>query len=312
MSNISESETMSSCANCGEGEEASINLKACAACRLVKYCNRECQIAHRPQHKKACKKRAAELHDEKLFKTPPPLLDDCPICMIRLPTLATGRSYKACCGKLVCSGCAYAPVFDHEGNIDANGKCPFCRTPAHDSDEEIIKRLEKRIELNDFRAMYSMGYYYAEGLYGLPQKHAKALELWHRAADLGHAGAHTNIGYSYKFGRGLEVDEKKAIEYTEIAAMRGCVEARNNLGLHEEGGRNYDRALKHYMIAAKGGSAKSLNNIKLLFSEGYATKDDYANALRSYQAHLDDIKSDQRDKAAAARENYQYYGSFFT
>ena len=38
----------------------------------VKYCNRECQIAHRPQHKKECKQRAAELHEEALFKQPPP------------------------------------------------------------------------------------------------------------------------------------------------------------------------------------------------------------------------------------------------
>ena len=36
------------CANCGKGEESSGDLKACTACKLVKYCNRECQIAHRP------------------------------------------------------------------------------------------------------------------------------------------------------------------------------------------------------------------------------------------------------------------------
>jgi len=49
------------CANCGKGEESANDLKACTACKMVKYCNRECQIAHRPQHKKA-KKRAAEIH----------------------------------------------------------------------------------------------------------------------------------------------------------------------------------------------------------------------------------------------------------
>ena len=60
------------------GEEAGIDLKSCAACKLVKYCSRECQIAHRPQHKKECKMRAKELHDEKLFKQPPPE-EDCSI-----------------------------------------------------------------------------------------------------------------------------------------------------------------------------------------------------------------------------------------
>ena len=96
------------CANCGKGEESSVSLKACMACKMVKYCNRECQIAHRPLHKKACKKRAAELHDERLFKQPE--LIDCPICMLRMPFLITGRRYYGCCGKVICCGCAYAPV----------------------------------------------------------------------------------------------------------------------------------------------------------------------------------------------------------
>ena len=74
------------CANCGKGEESSCSLKSCAACMLLKYCSRDCQIAHRPQHKKACKKRAAELYDEALFKQPPPP-EDCPICMLPLPDM---------------------------------------------------------------------------------------------------------------------------------------------------------------------------------------------------------------------------------
>ena len=95
---------MSTCANCGKAEDKDTNnaeLKACTACNLVKYCNRECQIAHRLQHKKECKKRAAEIYDEKLFKQPPPL-EDCQICFIRLPSLETAQTYQPCCGKIVC------------------------------------------------------------------------------------------------------------------------------------------------------------------------------------------------------------------
>ena len=68
MSTTSLENNLSVCANCGKGEEESANLKSCAACKLVKYCVRDCQATHRPQHKKACKKRAAEIYDEKLFK----------------------------------------------------------------------------------------------------------------------------------------------------------------------------------------------------------------------------------------------------
>ena len=88
MSKSIDGDIISLCANCGMGEESAGDLKACTACKMVKYCNRDCQIAHRPQHKKACKKRAAELHDEKLFKQPPPK-EDCPICMLPLCTITT-------------------------------------------------------------------------------------------------------------------------------------------------------------------------------------------------------------------------------
>ena len=67
-----------------------------------------------------------------------------------------------------------------------------------------------------------------------------------------------------------------------------------------------DRALKHWMIAVKDGDADSLKGIKLLYSRGHATKDDYAKALHCFQAYQAEIKSDQRDEAAADG-NYKYY-----
>src|SRR6056300_1639983 len=95
------------CANCGKGEDESGHLKNCVACKMVKYCSRDCQKAHRSQHKKECRKRAAELRDEKLFKQPPQK-EDCPICVMRLPSIdITGSKYYTCCGKIICSGCAH-------------------------------------------------------------------------------------------------------------------------------------------------------------------------------------------------------------
>ena len=76
------------CANCGKGEDESDSLKACTACKLVRYCSRECQKTHRPQHKRECRKRAKEIHDEELFKQPPPP-EECPICFLRIPSLLT-------------------------------------------------------------------------------------------------------------------------------------------------------------------------------------------------------------------------------
>ena len=67
-----------------------------------------------------------------------------------------------------------------------------------------------------------------------------------------------------------------------------------------------NRALEHFMIAAAGGHGRSLKQIQTLYSNGHATKEDYTQALRAYQACISKIKSAQRDKAAAAKGDRYY------
>jgi len=165
------------------------------------------------------------------------------------------------------------------------------------------------MEKDDPIAFRSLGWYYFNGLYGLPQDYDKALELYHHAAELGNAIAYSNIGFCYfnGHGHGIEVDEKKALHYYKLAAMGGVVQARNHLGFKEERAANFDRALRHFMIAVRGGDAPSLKAIQALHSGGNATKEDYTKALKVYQAYLGEIKSVQRDEAAAAKDEYRYY-----
>ena len=155
-------------------------------------------------------RRVAELHDEKLFKQPPPR-EDCPICMILLPSSDTGSKYSACCGKVICGGCIHA-VEKRDGGVRL---CPFCRTPTPDT-EEIIEQMKKRMEVDDAVAIYEMGCCYSDGDCGLPQDRAKALELWHRAAELGNTASYHNIGMAYLNGNGVERDKKKAYQYWEV------------------------------------------------------------------------------------------------
>lgn len=51
----------SCCIVCGSPN----NLKLCSACKLVRYCGRECQMADWKNHKELCKKKQAELATEK-------------------------------------------------------------------------------------------------------------------------------------------------------------------------------------------------------------------------------------------------------
>ena len=89
--------------------------------------------------------------------------------------------------------------------------------------------------------------------------------------------------------------------------MRGGVTARHNLGHLEKIAGNMNRALKHFTIAAEGGYEKSVKNIKELYSNGHASKNEYAHVLRAYQVYLGEIKSAQRDEAAAVHASCRYY-----
>ena len=162
------------------------------------------------------------ISDDELFKQPPPK-EDCPICLLRLPLLRLGIVYKSCCGKIICCGCRYAPVYDNLGNEIIEDKCPFCRTPMHKSIEEYNERLQKRVEVDDAVAIFTVGNFYRLGEFGFPQDYDKALELFVRAGELGSAEAYCCIGYAYAYGRGVEIDKKKANHYYKLAAMRGNV-----------------------------------------------------------------------------------------
>ena len=295
-----ENDEIELCANCGK---EGINLNICNKCKEATYCNAACKKKHRSKHKKHCERRVAEKHDEALFREPPPQHGDCPICFLLLPTMDTGRNYMACCGKTICTGCCYADVYDNHGNIIAGEKCAFCRTPFPTSEKQAIERLKKRMEVGDAEAFFLMGCFHDRGECGLPKDSAKAVELWHKAGKV----AYNNLGNAYYNGEGVERDKKMASHYCELAAMEGGVVARRNLGVREYNAGNFDRALKHYMIAVRSGHTRSVKAIQQMYMDGHATKGHYANALRSHQAYLNEIKSDQRDKAAALGDDYFYY-----
>jgi TPR repeat protein len=101
-------------------------------------------------------------------------------------------------------------------------------------------------------------------------------------------------------------DEKKARHYTELAAICGGVSARHNLSIMEFHAGNLDKPVKHAMIAAGFGHARSLKFIQLALIHGFAMKGGYEKALRAYQQYLEAVRSDQRDDAAAYHHDLKY------
>lgn len=287
------------CTACGKGDKDAV-LKTCVACKLARYCSVECQKAHWPKHKKECKRRAAELFDEALFKQPP-TKEDCPICFVQLPPKS---SYHECCGKNICCGCEYAHNVAHDNAKYDYPPCPFCRTPRYTSIEEHIKRLQKRVGAGDAVAMYILGMLYQKGGRGLSQDYGKTMDLWLKAGKLGLGNAYQNLSSSYQTGLGTKIDAKKARYYCELGAMAGDKNSRYNLGCDEGNSGNMRRAYRHWMIAARAGESESVRLVREGYSDGYVTKNEFENTLRGYKEYLDDIKTEQRE--IAGRENVSW------
>jgi hypothetical protein len=283
------------CANCGKAAVDEIKLKKCGGCELVKYCCVDCQKNHRSQHKKACKQRMAEIKDDKLFKQPDGShLGECPICLLPLPLDAKKSVVNSCCSKRICDGCCYADDLRMEKE-GLEIKCPFCREIVPYTQEEADRNEMKRVKANDPNALYYVGKkLYDEGDY------EGATECSTKAAKLGDVTAHYHLSQFYHKGEGVEKDEKKEIHHLEEAAIGGHALARFNLGFEEGRNGRAERAVKHWIIAAKLGYDGALETLKKGFMKGFVRKDDYAAALRGHQAAVDATKSEQRDAAYAA------------
>ena len=285
------------CASCGIAEIDDVKLVPCDACDLVQYCSDECQQIHKSEHEEDCTKRAAELRDELLFKLPESShLGDCPICMIPLSLDPKKSNMNSCCSKIFCIGCVLADSIREEEQSLAPS-CPFCREPAIRTDEEWDKLRMKRVEMNDPVALSQKGIgHYQKGDY------IRAFESLTKSAELGAAQAHYHLALLYQNGHGVEKDEGKEIHHLEEAAIGGHPGARHNLGCVEAENFKVERAVKHWMIAAKQGEDVAVKTLMGFFKLRFVSKDDLAAALRAHKAAVDATKSPQRE---AAEEFYR-------
>jgi tetratricopeptide (TPR) repeat protein len=287
------------CANCGIAGVDDIKLEECNYyCDLVKYCSDKCREEHREEHEEECKNRVKVLHDRKLFTQPEGThLGECPICFLPLPLDSEKYSFLPCCSKLVCNGCIIAnmkSIRDSCGDWNKARLCILCRQPALMEDEErnwSRSKIMKRAKANDPAAICFQGKIrYKRGDY------VAAFEYLSKAAELGDIEAHCRLGVQYyQGGECVEKNEEKAVYHFEKAAIGGHPGARNRLALIEARNGNMGRAAKHFIIAANLGDENAMKGLWRHYSEGNITKEDLDATLRSHQAALVAMKSEQRD-----------------
>ena len=281
----------SCCASCGV-EIDDVKLVPCDGCDLAKYCSDACQELHRPEHAGKCRKRAAELRDDVLFKQlESSCFGECPICSLPLSLDKEKSVMHRCCSKLICNGCVVANM-KRLAERRLQYSCPFCREPLPKTDAERDKRMKKRIEANDPIAMVQVGL----GQYK-NEDYQSAFEYWTKAAESDDAEAHYHLARLYHHGLGVEKDEGKMMHHWEEATIGGHPEARYELGRHEGNNGKIERAVKHWIIAATQGEDKAIKELLEAFKAGFVEKDVLAATLRAQKAAVDATKSPQRKAA---------------
>jgi TPR repeat protein len=205
------------------------------------------------------------------------------------------EGYYSCCGKSICRGCEHS--FNNSGNTR---KCPFCNSDRADiTDEEnvedlmkrLVEELMMRVEANDPISISVLGNHYHHGLRGFQQDHAKAIELYVRAANLGCSKAHSHLAGVYHEGGNM----KKAKFHYEAAAMAGHEVARHYLGCMEANSDNMERAMKHFTIGASAGDHKAMHELITFFKQGHVSRESIDSTLEAYNNSCAEVRSEARD-----------------
>jgi TPR repeat protein len=177
-------------------------------------------------------------------------------------------------------------------------KCPFCNSDrGNKTDEDGAKDNTMRAKANDPASICLLAAHCHHGLNSVQQDHAKAIELYGRAAELGCSGAHGSLGDIYDEGGNL----KKAKFHWEAAAMAGDEVARCNLGVFEAQSGNIEQAIKHWTIAASVGSFNAMQRLKICFGNGHASKESMDSTLTAYNNSCAEMRSEARDKCICAK-----------
>lgn len=124
---------------------------------------------------------------------------------------------------------------------------------------------------DDAEAQYELANLYLQGL-GVEESEEKALELYKKAAEQGHADAANNLADMYFNGEGVEVNEALALHWFSQAANAGVVEAMFTLGIMYEQGlgvaQNEVVAFDYYLKAANGGYQDAQYRVGTIYLEG--------------------------------------------
>lgn len=148
----------------------------------------------------------------------------------------------------------------------------------------------------------------------LPRDEKRGIELYHLAARAGSIIACLQLGDKYYFGKSfddiaIKRDLAKAKRLYTRGARLGDPKCLNNLGgMRFKDGQ--DDFTQYFLKAAYTGDQNALDEVKKCFMYKLVTKEEYAIALRSFQAADDKVNNEERkrfNKRLAAHQTLDYF-----
>ena len=247
--------------------------------------------------------------DINTFVLPP--LPKCSICDAPYPIEAGLILLKRCCGNCICRACNESTYYgelkrriEDEPNIAINLsldillKCPFCRQTPVPSTIPVRESLEILVRRGNNEAMLQLAILCIDG--ELPHDEKRGVELHHLAARAGNMRACLQLGDKYYFGRTFDdivirKDLAKAKRLYTRGARMGDPRCLINLGAmrYKDGQDDY---AQYFLKAASTGYQPALDEAKKGFIFKRVTKEEYATALRSFQAAVDKVNNEERKR----------------
>ena len=170
------------------------------------------------------------------------------------------KPLRVCCLKVCCSSCCHRYsdlecLFDPRFTLRRHVPCPFCKTPAAKSDDELVARLQSHVDKGNAEAMLLLGEWYEDGKHGLETSTERAEALWERGASLGNGGSAWLLAcmWDERIELGESALSANALKYMKMAADAGNSEAQAEMayfliaGFRDNGQMPYVDHAIHYL-----------------------------------------------------------------
>ena len=119
------------------------------------------------------------------------------------------------------------------------------------------------------------------------KEYEKAIELYKKAAALGHIGVLNRLGGMYQYGEGVKQSNTEAVKWYRKGVEAGNAAAMNNLGRMYQNGKGVEQsdteAVKWYRKGAEAGNATAMNNLGWMYENGEGVEQSDTEAVKWYR-----------------------------